>query len=112
MGGKTVEDTLKQILSELKIITTDMSEVKGDISNLKEDMSEVKSDVSVLKEDVTQLKSDMADVKAGQERLQRNIMDSLGTYTEKIIEYFDNKTEVLNKRVYRVETEVERLSRK
>jgi hypothetical protein len=34
---------------------------------------------------------------------------SLGEYTDKIVNHFDNKTEALNKRVYAVETEIQRL---
>ncbi len=78
-----MEDILKQILSELKEIKTDI----GD------------------------LKMGQARLEVGQQKLQQNLIESLGTYTDKISEHFDDKTEVLNKRVYKVETEIERLSR-
>ena len=40
-----------------------------------------------------------------------NLVESLGLYTDRIVDHIDDKTEVLNKRVYKVETEIERLSR-
>lgn len=79
----SVEDILKQILSELKDIKTDIGE----------------------------LKTGQARLVVGQQKLQQNLIESLGTYTEKITEHVDDKTEVLNKRVYKVESEIERLSR-
>ncbi|MDF0728982.1 hypothetical protein PY093_20425 [Cytobacillus sp. S13-E01] len=78
-----MEDILKQILSELKEIKTDIGE----------------------------LKTGQARLEVGQQKLQQNLIESLGTYTEKITEHVDDKTEVLNKRVYKVESEIERLSR-
>jgi hemerythrin-like domain-containing protein len=78
-----VEEILKQILSELKEMRLDINELKQGQNRLE----------------------------FGQEKLQKNLVDSLGSYTEKIVEHIDNKTEVLNKRVYKVESEIERLSR-
>ncbi|RSL33934.1 hypothetical protein D7Z54_07395 [Salibacterium salarium] len=78
-----MEDILKQILSELKEIKTDIGE----------------------------LKTGQARLEVGQQNLQQNLIKSLGTYTEKITEHVDDKTEVLNKRVYKVESEIERVSR-
>ncbi|WP_216831416.1 hypothetical protein [Alkalihalobacterium elongatum] len=78
-----MEDILKQILCELKEIKTDI----GD------------------------LKTGQARLEVGQQKLQQNLIEGLGTYTEKISEHVDDKTEVLNKRVYKVEAEIERLSR-
>lgn len=78
-----MEDILRQILSELKQIKTDIGE----------------------------LKTGQARLEVGQQKMQRNIIESLGAYTEKITEHVDDKTEVLNKRVYNVEGEIERLNR-
>lgn len=78
-----MEDLLKQILGELKQIKTDIGE----------------------------LKTGQARIEIGQQKLQQNLIESLGTYTEKITEHVDDKTEVLNRRVYKVESEIERLSR-
>jgi archaellum component FlaC len=51
------------------------------------------------------------ELKSGQEQLQKNLIVSLGNYTEKIVEHVDDKTGALNKRVFAVETEVQRLTR-
>ncbi|RIW28660.1 hypothetical protein D3H55_21020 [Bacillus salacetis] len=127
-----MEDILKQILSELKVIKTDVGGLKADVNSmktdvggLKTDVNSMKTDVGGLKTDVNSLKSDVGELKVGQARLEggqqrlevgqkkleQNLIESLGTYTEKITEHHDDKTEALNKRVYRVESEIERLSR-
>ncbi|MEI2665785.1 hypothetical protein [Rossellomorea sp. LJF3] len=78
-----MEETLKQILNELK-------EIKTDIHDLKDGQ---------------------ARLEVGQNKLQKNLVDSLGSYTEKIVDHLDDKTQALNKRVYNVESEIERLSK-
>ena len=50
-------------------------------------------------------------VEIGLQSLQKNFVDSLGMYTEKIVGHVEDKTEALNKRVYKVESEIERLNR-
>jgi hemerythrin-like domain-containing protein len=89
-GGYLVEDTLIQILSELKNMRSDINDIKKGQQNLEAGLERVE---------------------AGLNSLQENLVDSLGMYTEKIVEHVDNKTEVLNKRVFKVESEIERLSR-
>jgi len=65
-----VEEILKQILNELKEIRVDIYELKQGQNRLE----------------------------VGKEKLQRNLVDSLGLYTDKIVDHIDDKTEVLNKR--------------
>lgn len=57
------------------------------------------------------IEQEIKEVKTGQEKLQKSIIKSIGEYTEKIADYVDVKTEVLNKRVFKLETEVQRLTR-
>lgn len=78
-----MEETLKQILNELKEIRSDISELKQGQERLED----------------------------GQLQLQKNLIDSLGAYTEKIVEHVDDKTAALNRRVYNVETDIQRISR-
>ncbi|UFU00631.1 hypothetical protein KO561_06765 [Radiobacillus kanasensis] len=118
-----MEGNLKQILSELKGIKTDIGELKGikadigELKGIKTDIGElkgIKTDIGELKgikTDIEELKMGQARLEAGQQKLQKNLIESLGTYTEKITEHVDDKTEVLNKRVYKVESKTERLSR-
>lgn len=65
-----MEEILKQILNELKEIRVDIYELKQGQNRLE----------------------------VGKEKLQRNLVDSLGLYTDKIVDHIDDKTEVLNKR--------------
>ncbi|WP_416828232.1 hypothetical protein [Ectobacillus polymachus] len=82
-----MEEILKQILNELKEMHVDINEMRVDINELKQGQNRLE---------------------VGQEKLQKNLVDSLGLYTDKIVDHIDDKTEVLNKRVYKAETEIER----
>ncbi|OIJ12994.1 hypothetical protein BKP35_09925 [Anaerobacillus arseniciselenatis] len=87
------------------------AELTKEVHGLKEGQKKLEVGQKKLEEGQRQLQSDVTEIKLGQERLQKNIIDSLGTYTEKIAEHVDYRTDALNKRVYRLEIEVERMSR-
>ncbi|OEH93819.1 hypothetical protein [Bacillus solimangrovi] len=74
-------------------------------------LNQILNELGDIKEDTSELKEGQMRLEAGLDKLQKNIIENLGTYTEKIAEHVDNKTEVLNKRIYKVESEIERLSR-
>ena len=90
-------------VSELKEMRADVNELK----NMREDMEDLK----VIRADLNDLKEGQNRLEIGQENLQKNLIASLGLYTDKIVENFDASSEVLKKRVYKVETEIERLNR-
>ncbi|MBH9968924.1 hypothetical protein [[Bacillus] enclensis] len=46
-----------------------------------------------------------------QERFQKEFAEILSIHSDRIVDHLDNKTETLNKRIYKVESEIERLSR-
>lgn len=78
---------------------------------MEEILKQILSEIKEMRVDIKDLKQGQNRLEIGQEKLQRNLVDSLGLYTDKIVEHIDDKTEALNKRVYKVETEIERLSR-
>ena len=80
-------------------------------SVLKEELEPINNRLNDIEINVKDLNKDVKDIKTGQEKLQKNIIESLGQYTEKIANYVDDKTAVLNKRVYAAETEIQRLTR-
>lgn len=73
-------------------------------SVLREELEPMNKRLGVIEKDVKE-------IKAGQEQLQKNIIESLGQYTERIADHVDDKTAALNKRVYDVETDIQRLTR-
>ncbi|OIJ20769.1 hypothetical protein BKP45_08190 [Anaerobacillus alkalidiazotrophicus] len=78
---------------------------------MEEILKQMLNELKEIKSDIGELKKGQVRLEVGQEKLQKNLIDSLGSYTEKIVEHVDDKTEVLNKRVFKVESEIERLSR-
>jgi len=55
---------LKEILSGIKIMGTDIKDLKSDVTGLKSDVTGLKSDVTELKSDVKELKSDVTELKS------------------------------------------------
>ena len=80
-------------------------------SVLKEELEPINNRLYDIEINMKDLNKDVKDIKTGQEKLQKNIIESLGQYTEKIADHVDDKTAVLNKRVYAAETEIQRLTR-
>ena len=113
-----MEETLKQILSELKNMRIDINELKQGQQNLESGQKVLEVGQQNLEAGQKRLEAQQQTLEAGLDRvengiqnLQENLVDRLGLYTEKIVQHVDNKTEVLNKRVFKVESEIERLSR-
>ena len=80
-------------------------------SVLKEELEPINNRLNDIEINMKDLNKDVKDIKTGQEKLQKNIIESLGQYTEKIADHVDDKTAVLNKRVYAAETQIQRLTR-
>lgn len=79
-----MEEILNRILSELK-------EMKASIGELEVEVKETKASVGELKEGQIRLE-------VGLEKLQKNLVDSLGSYTEALYKF-------------RVESDIERLNK-
>ncbi|XXM72994.1 hypothetical protein ACQ0QQ_03600 [Lysinibacillus sphaericus] len=61
--------------------------------------------------DEIKIKQSQLRMEKGQERFQKEFAEILSIHSERIVDHLDNKTETLNKRVYKAEAEIERLSR-
>ena len=106
-----MEEVLKQILNGIQEMRVGMNDLKLGQNGLEVDIKDLKQGQNGLEVDIKDLKQGQNRLEIGQEKLQKNLVDSLGFYTDKIVEHIDDKTEAFNKRVYKVETEIERLSR-
>ncbi|MBS4210108.1 hypothetical protein [Bacillus sp. FJAT-50079] len=106
-----MEETLKQILSEIKGLREDVSVLKTDVSGLKEGQHRLETDVSGLKEDVSDLKS-------GQERIETKV-DHLSSELRSNFKYTQDKLdehrhifEVVSNEIKGVKVDIEYLSSK
>ncbi|MBD8071414.1 hypothetical protein [Bacillus sp. PS06] len=68
-----MEETLKLILTEMKDLKKGMTGLQEDVSGLKVDVSILKNDVSTLKYDVAGLKDDVSELKEGQDRIESKL---------------------------------------
>jgi hypothetical protein len=82
-----MEQILNQILFEMKNMRADVNELKemradvNDLKNMREDMEDLK----VMRADLNDLKEGQKRLELGQEKLQKNLIASLGLYTDKIV---------------------------
>ena len=58
-----------------------------------------------------EIKQSQLRMEKGQERFQKEFAEILSIHSDRIVDHLDNRTEALNKRIYKVESEIERLSR-
>ncbi|WP_254798845.1 hypothetical protein [Bacillus sp. L27] len=75
---------------------------------------EVAAMEQLLKQTLNELQAvrkDIAEIKEMMELLQKNFNESFDACTERIIEHVNDKAEGLNKRVFTVETDVQRIGR-
>ncbi len=117
--NKEMIEALRSILKEelipinkrFDIIERDFNDHKTGQEKVQRDLNEVKTGQEKFQRDLNEVKTGLNELKIGQEKLQKNLIESLGAYTEKIAEHVDHKTEALNKRVFAVETVIQRLTR-
>ncbi len=68
---------------DVRVLKEDVKVLKEDVRVLKEDVKVLKEDVKVLKEDVKELKGDVATLKTGQNRMQGQLDNLIGTDYER-----------------------------
>ncbi|ANX11391.1 hypothetical protein ABE41_005180 [Fictibacillus arsenicus] len=99
-----MEDTLKLILTEMKEIRNDINDIKNVQGALTSNQEEFKKQQFILIAGQKRIEYKL-------DKLNTNVITSMGDYTDKIIHHFDDTAQVLNKRIFKVETELEGKSR-
>lgn len=99
-----MEETLKQILTEIKGLKTDIADMKQDITDMKQDITGLKADVTALKE--------------GQERIEVKV-DNLSSELRSNFKYANGKLDehrkvfdVVSGEIKGVKVDIEYLSSK
>jgi chromosome segregation ATPase len=107
-----MQETLNQILFEIKDMKKDITELKqgqgrleSDVLSLKQGQERLESDVSGLKSDVSGLKTDVSGLKQGQGRLETDVS---GLKTD--VSGLKQGQGRLETKVDRIETKVDRLT--
>jgi peptidoglycan hydrolase CwlO-like protein len=124
---KTGQTMLREDVNELKASQTklgnDVNELKSGQTKLGNDENELKAGQIKLGNGVIELitgqtelghkavmlEQAINELKNEQKENYKSVIRYLGDYSEKITNHFDNKTDALNKRVFAVETELQRL---
>lgn len=105
MMNNELKELLRSVLKE------ELEPIHNRLDTIEDDVKKIENNVKEIENDVKKIESNVKEIKTGQGQLQKNIIESLGQYTEKIADHVDDKTAALNKRVYDVETEIQRLTR-
>ncbi|MEC3605544.1 hypothetical protein P9126_00625, partial [Bacillus glycinifermentans] len=80
-------------------------------NEVDERFSSIDERLNAMDERFDRLETSVKEVKKGQEQLQQNIIDNMGKFTDHLTEYVEDKTAALNQRVYKIETDLQRLYR-
>ena len=104
-----MDNELKELLRS--VLKEELEPINNRLNDIEINVKDLNKDVKDIEINMKDLNKNVKDIKTGQEKLQKNIIESLGQYTEKIADHVDDKTAVLNKRVYAAETEIQRLTR-
>ncbi len=73
-----------EIKEEMQNLKEDMAEVKSDVQNLKEDMLEVKDNIRNLQEDVQRLNKEVDGIKDNMERVEEKVQGLQITYENEL----------------------------
>ncbi|WP_083573888.1 hypothetical protein [Rossellomorea aquimaris] len=71
----------------------------------------MKESKSNFEKNLDEIKQSQLRMEKGQERFQKELAEILSIHSDRIVDHLDNRTEALNKRVYKAEAEIERSSR-
>ena len=94
-----------ELLQALRtVIKEEIEPVKKDLENVKQGLENVKQGLENVKQEL------LVEIRQVKQQIIKDISTSLSQYPKNSEEYVDNKTEVLNKRVYKLEVEMERIS--
>ncbi|CEG27067.1 hypothetical protein [Bacillus sp. B-jedd] len=107
-----LEVMLRSILKEeLQPVNNRLDKIDGRLDGLETRMGGMENRMDGLQIRMDGLEVLTLEIKEGQERMQKNIIMCIGDYNENIIHFIDDKTDALNKRVFSVETEIQRLNK-
>jgi vacuolar-type H+-ATPase subunit D/Vma8 len=105
MGGITIMDEL------LKEIINKLNSIDSKIDNLDTKVDSLETKVDSLETKVVNLEHGQKEIKESVHRIELSQPQDIVALLERMNKNLENKTEVLNKRVFNVETEIERLNR-
>jgi chromosome segregation ATPase len=104
-----VHKRLGVIEQNVEEIKTGQKKLENDVGELKNDVNELKTGQKKLENDFSQLDQAVRELSVEQKEGHKSVIRYLEDFSEKITNHFDNKTDALNKRVFTVETEIQRL---
>ncbi|WP_035445415.1 hypothetical protein [Bacillus sp. UNC41MFS5] len=108
---KLILNELQKINTRLENLETGQNHLEAGQKQLEAGQKQLEAGQKHLEEGQIKLHLDVIEIKNGQEKLQKNLIQSIGDYSEKMFQYTDDKTSALIKRLFHVETEIEKLLR-
>jgi prefoldin subunit 5 len=79
---------------------------------MEEHLKQIITELKEIRSEINELKQGQMRLEDSQERLQTLFADHLEANKRYIIDYLEDRTEALNKRIFIVETDIQRLNRR
>ena len=80
--GQRTQESLGQVLSDVKQLRTDMTETRADVKQLQSDMTETKDNVKQLQSDMTETKDNVKQLQSDVRRIDGRLDRGFGTNYE------------------------------
>jgi predicted nucleic acid-binding Zn-ribbon protein len=107
-----IEELRKELRTGFSTIRDEMNSRFGFLHNeMNVNFSHVHTEMKGMRVDVVDLKAGQKKLEHKLDRLNSNMITSIGDYTDNIIPHFDGTSEVLNKRIFNAEKEIENIKR-
>ncbi|MGN4125390.1 hypothetical protein ACMGD3_10330 [Lysinibacillus sphaericus] len=103
-----MDNDLKELLRS--VLKEELGPVNQRLDGMDKRFDGMEQRLDGINQRLIKIEDDVRDIKLGQVELQKNIVENLGRFTEKIAHLVEDRTGALNKRVFEVETVIHRLT--
>ncbi|CAM3247195.1 hypothetical protein FITA111629_12380 [Filibacter tadaridae] len=97
-----MEVMLKEILGELK-------NINGRLDNMDNRLDNMDKRLDSLEQGQKEIRHDLAELKVNHFDLKKDLVDNFGVFNKSMEELIENRTNVLNTRVYSTEVAIEKI---
>jgi vacuolar-type H+-ATPase subunit D/Vma8 len=85
--------------------------IMEEVDKMEDLLNQLLQGQNEIKNDIKEIKSEVTDIKNAVHRIELSQPQDIVAILDRMNKNLENKTDVLNKRVFNVETELERLNR-
>lgn len=106
-----MESILNSILQELKGINGRLDSLENRMTSFENRMTSFEDRMITLEQGQVEIRKDLTELKESHLELKSGIIDNFGIFNESIEELVEDRTHTLNKRMYNIETDIQKIMR-